>query len=300
MKKSIWEICKSTWFKCWCFWLLLLICFCVFFYIKNSKVVMVEENHQLDDFVWEDISIADPDDPSKWFTIMDRNLWATTTWAWENAPITSYWYYYQWWNNYGFDSQWKLSDVKKRKMVRVSPEKWYTSSTFIKGNRDWAITSNRGLRWWEWDYEHNNRWLDNLVQTVENRQWPCPEWYHVPSVWEWSNVFECWCKNNSDKCTMSNMQQYQGIYYNYSDYPIGTNFAAALNIPFAGWRDYSSASVRNQGDYALLWSSSPDDTRARFLRLRSSNVYADSRNYRAYGFPVRCFKDSYIPSSLNS
>jgi len=36
-------------------------------------------------------------DYSYWITIQDKNLWASEVWTWES----SYWDFYQWWNNHG-------------------------------------------------------------------------------------------------------------------------------------------------------------------------------------------------------
>ena len=71
-----------------------------------------------------------------------------------------------------------------------------------------------------------------------------------------------------------------------------------FNIPFAGRRDYSSAALDYQGSRGFYWSSSPagsvDLNLVRSLYLDSSPVSAGSHNYRAFGFSVRCFKNSYV------
>ena len=75
-------------------------------------------------------------------------------------------------------------------------------------------------------------------------------------------------------------------------------------IPFAGSRDYSSATLNYHGSYGFYWSSSPygsdSPSRARSLYLLSSYVNANYNFSRAYGFSVRCFKDSYVASSETS
>jgi hypothetical protein len=78
---------------------------------------------------------------------------------------------------------------------------------------------------------------------------------------------------------------------NYSD------FQEYFKLPFAGSRNYSDASLIGQGFVGLYWSSSPysaGSNYARYLYLNSSLVDANSLNLRAYGFSVRCFKDSYV------
>ena len=40
--------------------------------------------------------------------------------------------------------------------------------------------------WW-WDSNDVNAW--DIITNVTERQWPCPEWYHIPSRWEWLKIF---------------------------------------------------------------------------------------------------------------
>ena len=73
-------------------------------------------------------------------------------------------------------------------------------------------------------------------------------------------------------------------------------------MPFVGYRDYSTAAPDNQGSFGLYWSSSPYGSDgpdyASSLYLNSYNVYANDSSSRAYGFSVRCFKDSFeLPTS---
>ena len=79
--------------------------------------------------------------------------------------------------------------------------------------------------------------------------------------------------------------------YNYSA------FQQKFNLPFAGRRYDSSATLNAQGSNGDYWSSSPygsdNPNYARNLNLNPSNVNANSYDYRAKGYSVRCFKDEY-------
>jgi len=74
-------------------------------------------------------------------------------------------------------------------------------------------------------------------------------------------------------------------------------FIKALKLPFAGFRVYSTAKVRYQGDHGdhgNYWSSSPrsiDLSRSLYVN-RSGYFDPDDFNLRAYGQSVRCFKNS--------
>ena len=69
-------------------------------------------------------------------------------------------------------------------------------------------------------------------------------------------------------------------------------------MPFAGARNYSSGAVYDQGNYAYYWSSSLHDDSypeyAKLLYFGSGYVNPVYYYYRAYGLPVRSFKDSYV------
>jgi hypothetical protein len=71
-----------------------------------------------------------------------------------------------------------------------------------------------------------------------------------------------------------------------------TLFRNDLLLPLAGYRNYnSSASVNSKGSNGSYWSSSPDSTKARNLRMDSSSANASYYNNRAYGFSLRPFKN---------
>lgn len=76
-----------------------------------------------------------------------------------------------------------------------------------------------------------------------------------------------------------------------------------FRLPFAGDRSHSDTVLCHQGSNGYYWSSSPlggGSVHARRLYLNSSGVRAHGRNYRDYGFSVRCFKNSYVaPESYN-
>jgi uncharacterized protein (TIGR02145 family) len=84
-----------------------------------------------------------------------------------------------------------------------------------------------------------------------------------------------------------------GGYKYFGDTTNAKKFRDAFLLPLAGYRHYvSSATVYNQGYYSHYWSSSPNGSSARDLYLSTSRVSATNLNDRAYGFSVRCFKDS--------
>ena len=101
--------------------------------------------------------------------ILDRNLWATTTWDLTSALPTSYWYYFQWWNNYWF-SQNIITWNQKIDCSWYGPNNPLYNNVLISdySNYDYCLSKNDNL-WW------------NTTNTNEARRWPCPENFHIPT-----------------------------------------------------------------------------------------------------------------------
>jgi len=210
------------------------------------------------------------------YTIMDRNLWATKSGSTcSSSDLWACWYYFQWWNNYWFPTAWSVATSKTQ--VDASeywPWHYYSSSTFITKN-PWDSSNNNNLRWWE-------------DGTNEAMQWPCPEWYHVPSSGEWLGL--------------STMLWYNGSEDGEGSIQAINRLINELYIPFAGYRYYSSAGALNRGAIAYYWSSTAYSAGGEFiLSFYSSGLYPQNGNYRSNGYSVRCFKNSpYSTSDLSS
>jgi hypothetical protein len=139
-------------------------------------------------------------------------------------------------------------------------------------------------QWWRsntWFTISNNPWYT----WTEWNQWPCPTWYHVPTVLEWNWLVKTWFAYKWASCDVS-------IWTTCSWTWNATlaNFKNDLKLPFVGLRAQSDGSVRYQGLDGYYWSSSPDDSAARYLEFRSSYIRQFS-SYRGIGISVRCFKN---------
>ena len=251
------------------------------------------------------ISICDPNDSTKCITMQDKHLWASEAWTW----ASSYWYHYQRWNNHWFlpclESNWcetfpwweTMTTNERVDTTNYWPQNYFDRAVFSKitsSPYDWSLTRNDNLRWWANDSQANNRWYDetnNVAINVEDRQWPCEEWYHVPSIWEWNQVLKYWAEENGIDLYG---EDEKWLLYNY-DWNF-MQFQEDFKIPFAGTRLDNDAKVFNVGYTAYLWSSSPyvgsDNARSFYLDPIAAN--ANISYVRALGFSVRCFKDSYL------
>ena len=256
-------------------------------------------------------------------TMMDRNLWATTN---NINNRRSYGYHYQWWNNYWFDPfDVSVEDNAISERVDASgywPWNYFFNGVFRKIMRDWSSSRNDNLRWWGRDSQENNRWLASNTE-ITDRQWPCPEWYHVPSLWEWSKTLEYWVEENKDLipderlvyhenwtfslannvyiCYDENWHKTECVpegnvdmeYLNY-DNEFLLKIQQDLKIPFAGLRGSDSAQIGVMGIDAHLWSSSPASLgfdSARSFDLHTGGAGTTVSAWRAFAFSVRCFKN---------
>ena len=221
---------------------------------------------------FNDISIKDWD--QVWFTIMDRNLWAESTSYWNDLDGMGY--YYQWWNNYWFSSSSNVTIRTSSDKVDVSwywPDNYYSSNIFIK-SLPWDLSNNKNLWWWTWDsLETRWEWTD------EDRQWPCPVGYHVPSTLEWNFAYNVW-NSSEEKSTDED-----------SDYK---NFVKDFKLPFAGYRSYYDVTVSSQGTYGYYLSSSPVSNSTSVYALYMKNDWTFNTQYSvatSYGYSLRCFKN---------
>ena len=281
-------------------------------WVVNAETTTVSEpywhiNYTLngnENFEAQVITITDWTDT---ITILDRNLWATTAWTWCEDPNwlnsciwwdPTYWYHFQWWNNHWFKwcdlsgSTYNCSDTITSSAVNwqvnattisydPANQVYYESGAFYKGyDGNWLNDNSKVDLWW-WGMTDStdttyslsdDTWKVNL-DTVTSRQWPCPEWFHVPSRWELDKLRNLMWNSASDIHTK-------------------------LLIPFAGWRDPYDALAYNLGVYANLWSSSPISASNSFSRYFYLLVYVDldiTYHSRADANSVRCFYDFYQP-----
>ena len=159
------------------------------------------------EFTWQDITICN--DSVSCITLMDRNLWATTN---DITKTGSYWYYFQWWNNYWFNPRFLNGRVWQVDASNYWPNNPYNNGVFLYWYTSRDSVWNDNLWWWSWDSETNHRWWDNRYATAEDRQWPCPQWYHVPSIWERNQLIYYWYNSLDTK--------YWDLSKNYSLYGI--------------------------------------------------------------------------------
>ena len=202
-------------------------------------------------------------------TILDRNLWATQTWT--SCSAYNNWacgYFFQRWNNYWFGNPLNKTETTRVDTTIYSRVNPYVGDTFIQWNSNRSSINNTNLRWWAWDTKSSRPNPDYM------RQWPCPQWYHVPTYGELDTL----------KMLAWNNWKF-----------VNTGFF----IPFAGNRGMNTSLYYLGGD-AYLWSSSPNGSTTRYLGLNSNGNANMNGHPRVNAYSLRCFKDTDTTISVLS
>ncbi len=274
-------------------------------YNYKINIKTIEEQEDTSDF-WT-ISITNPNNPSEKITIMDRNLWATSN---DIKNPNSYGYYYQRWNNYGFpwDGTIKTTTSKATRNDKYN-NKWFYNNKFIKQSVYWEDEDDYifhdWLWWWINDSNENNRWA--YSDNHGDRQWPCPEWWHVPSAWEWWLLVkyyrDTYAKNTKLYEGDSSAASIWGdwLYY-FSDEDTRLKFQQYFKIPLAGSMSWSNGSVEHRGGFGNYRSSSSikDSSNTISFTLRNADVWKDNWYWiRTEWESIRCFKNKETSKSTN-
>lgn len=142
--------------------------------------ILYNWNHQ----IWHNTSMwmisFTNDWGTTWATLSDKNLWATEVWNdGDTMTQANCGYYFQRWNNYWFpfDGQNISTTTALVSAWWYWPWNYYSSSNFVTTTANpatWLANPILNLRWW--------------LGTIEDRRWPCPEGFHIPTRTEWSDI----------------------------------------------------------------------------------------------------------------
>lgn len=203
--------------------------------------------------LWTTYPWCDTPDITIWtYTIAACNLWSTISWLWNQ----SYWYNYQFGRNSSYE-EWTWTN-------------WSSSYSYDWKQPGWtnAWSANN---WWISEFEKNTATYINQNTTDQIKmQWPCAEWYHVPTQAEWAWIISAGWWSGDD---WSSMQ-------------------LALKLPFADNRLRLNWNIIDRGDSSgYYWSSSPNWAGWYVLYIELTSIASINYNFRANWFSVRCFKN---------
>lgn len=153
-------------------------------------------------------------DWTTWYTIKDKNIWATKVYDYDNMILAEFnseavvWKLFQWWNNYPFPYD-SINSIKLSSTQIDGTQFWpsqYYSPIFITSsayNTTWDNPANWDLRWnvsWIIKNAINNTWVKTInaktwhveieeytawkwIQIIKEdysaMRWPLPEFFHV-------------------------------------------------------------------------------------------------------------------------
>ena len=265
---------------------------------EEGNIEYIDTNWKVFTWIWT----IKFDDWEKTITMLDRNLWADEYINIDDNNdndmlLRSSWfgtdnlgYYFQWWNNYWFTKSWIKTWEDQIDTTWYWWNNPYVSDTFIVWNENRAISNNNGnLWWWELDIR------DNVWNTSKSkdymRQWPCPAGYHVPSGWEWIDLFTAWAESKGYTLSVSDK-----LALDTKTHPEYIEFLEEFKIPYAWRLDYSDATYNNHdNNFVYLRSSSPYEENSPYSRrlLAWPRAKSTSQRMRANWYPIRCFADNY-------
>lgn len=231
-------------------------------------------------------------DWTTWYTIMDKNLWATMVYNnWDTKTAANAWNFYQRWNNYWFAYNWTYTTSSTQvDITGYWPWNYYSDDTFITVAPRWVSWGNWSNLWW---------WASNqIVQSCQNiisstgpaytawtwisivnwddysaMRWPCPEWWHVPLSTELEWITAIWTT----------------LWESGTDW---ATFWAYLKMPFAWFRDWSIGDTVEQG---TTWSyrsvSRGISGYVRTLSISASSINNNWIKYSSRASSIRPFKD---------
>ena len=176
-------------------------------------------------------------DGSTWYTIQDKNLWATTTYNyWDTLSESNCGYYYQWGNNNWFPFNWTLTTSTTQVNANTYwPWNYYESSTFVKRSGSpycWDSSKNKNKWWWvsQWT---STKTVPQELQNIyigEYKPINTAGIYHNSTLWlislssDWTNWItiadkNLWAtqvyENQSDTRTLANCGNYYQWWNNY-------------------------------------------------------------------------------------
>lgn len=140
---------------------------------------------------------------STWYTIMDKNLWATTVFnSGGSYSEATCWWFFQWWNNNMFPRQNSMTtSTSQVNANNYWPWNYYSSNTFIVRSSSpywWDSSNNNNLRWWvsQWSSTIVDTWIksayiwDTKAKAVY--VWTTEVWNAWNSNWDNIDVLFSW------------------------------------------------------------------------------------------------------------
>jgi hypothetical protein len=167
-----------------------------------------------------------------------------------NSSLKWIWDYYQWWRN----------------------NTWFTNGYWTY--TDWQAENNNA--WWWWSTTLTSwTWADQTLVNKSLMQWPCPDWWHIPTIYEW-------------KLAINEITKSSFVYWS-SD----VSLRNTLRLPASAYRYPANWSYDEQFKQWTYWSSTPDWHYASLLNIRfyDDTLLPWNNQVRATWDSIRCLKN---------
>jgi type II secretory pathway pseudopilin PulG len=214
-----------------------------------------------------------------WYTLAACNVWTNVSWI---DRITSWWYYFQWGRNKWFDR----TDASQQSSIinwdiwlnMWTDTYWFVWNSSFSSPYSWANT-NITENWWVKESEKLTATYLNSTSTYRQKmQWPCLDWYHVPTKQEWSSLFYAWDWHLWDTAWTAT---------------VWDDLKNALKLPITGSRHRYNGLLQFIDTYGGYRSSSPSNNQAYWHMFSTSNIdiWVNSLLPTSIALNVRCFKN---------
>lgn len=217
-----------------------------------------------------------------WYTIADKNLWATTVYNdGDSLSEANCGYYYQWWNNYNFPRTWTVTTSSTKVDASAYwPWNYYSSSTFITGSSsawDWSSVTNDNLWWWvTWS-------IYNIKKVKEVYYWSKKIWpVDLPSTVVCNFIANWWWTTSLDTIKSTSFS-----HWNSSSIASWSNWTVRYSISktdvhawIALWW-YANNSWNNNW-WVIGWSSTLKQKLIKKAYLKISSLYASGSWYPVF------------------
>lgn len=188
-----------------------------------------------------------------WITIADKNLWATTIYNnGDTMDEANCWKYYQRWNNYWFPFNWPTTtSTAQIDASNYWPLNYYSSSTFI-------------IAWW-WDTSNNKNLRWGETWTIWAMQWPCDNWFHIPTKDEFNTLYNIWIALWSwDSSSSTDLSSYLKLPLSWCILNAGSTWSkyevwsrayywSAIGREIGNWQSYILYATETSINAAELW-----------------------------------------------
>ena len=267
-------------------------------WIKNTTIWNPTEVNQ----VWV------KDSPDCWFTCND---W----YEWDNCEDLIIWITYSW--NDIIVSDWVEKIViadKNLGATKVADEticqtEWAVTCTseYLWNYYQWGRNDTNFTWIWtnDWQTRNDNSWgwLNDTIDFTDTstiwdwklRQWPCPNWYHVPSTKEWKDLVDIWFASKKQVCNSRETFTCSWIWEaNF------LNFEKDLKITLSGARNWKLWAINWIWNFASFWSSSPRLDKTYHFWFLGNLIFPQHYEHNAHDpnwyprvnwYAIRCFKN---------